>query len=170
MPFDSKGWCIGTPSSSIQHPLEDPGTKYGIFRCQLSRNLIKQQTTIRILSHPDDPPGARIAWRPAPWAWVLREKKTMNRKNRLLRVPWAHKTMKNKGFGHLKTWLFTIKPSKHVGLGGPWYIINIIRPKNGASFWMMMNPYSNHGETRIPTYEKWWLVGLPGKGLKSYPS
>ena len=97
-------------------------------------------------------------------------KKTMNRKNRLHRVPWAHKTMKNKGFGHLKTWLFTIKTSKHVGLGGPWYIINIIRPKNGASFWMMMNPYSNHGETRIPTYEKWWLVGLPGKGLKSYPS
>ena len=30
--------------------------------------------------------------------------------------------MKNKGFGHLKTMLFTIKTSKKVGLGGPWYI------------------------------------------------
>ena len=31
--------------------------------------------------------------------------------------------MKNKGFGHLKTRLFTIKKtSKHVGLGGPWHI------------------------------------------------
>ena len=30
--------------------------------------------------------------------------------------------MKNKGFGHLKTRLFTIKPSKNVGLGGPWYM------------------------------------------------
>ena len=33
------------------------------------------------------------------------------------------KAMKNKGFGHLKTRLFTIKTSKHVGFGGPWYII-----------------------------------------------
>ena len=30
--------------------------------------------------------------------------------------------MKNKGFGHLKTRLFTIKTSKNVGFGGPWYI------------------------------------------------
>ena len=30
--------------------------------------------------------------------------------------------MKNKGFGHLKTRLFTIKTSKDVGFGGPWYI------------------------------------------------
>ena len=36
VPFDSKGWCIGTPLSSIQHPLEDAGTNYGIFRFQLS--------------------------------------------------------------------------------------------------------------------------------------
>ena len=35
-------------------------------------------------------------------------------------IPWAPKTMKNKGFGHLKTRLFTIKTSKNVGLGGPW--------------------------------------------------
>ena len=35
------------------------------------------------------------------------------------------KTMKNKGFGHLKTRLFTIKTSKHFGLGGPWYILYI---------------------------------------------
>ena len=37
-------------------------------------------------------------------------------------IPWAPKTRKNKGFGHLKTGLFTIKTSKNVGLGGPWYI------------------------------------------------
>ena len=29
--------------------------------------------------------------------------------------------MKNKGSGHPKTRLFTIKTSKHVGFGGPWY-------------------------------------------------
>ena len=31
-------------------------------------------------------------------------------------------TMKNKGFGHLKTMLFTIKASKNVGFGGPCYM------------------------------------------------
>ena len=30
--------------------------------------------------------------------------------------------MKNIGFGHLKTMLFTIKTSKNVGFGGLWYI------------------------------------------------
>ena len=38
------------------------------------------------------------------------------------------KTMKNEGFGHLKPRLFTIKPSKNVGFGGPWYIITIYNP------------------------------------------
>ena len=33
-------------------------------------------------------------------------------------LPWAPKTMKNKGLGHLKTRWFTIKTSKHVGFGG----------------------------------------------------
>ena len=28
--------------------------------------------------------------------------------------------MKNKGFGHLRTTLFTIKASKHVGFEGQW--------------------------------------------------
>ena len=31
--------------------------------------------------------------------------------------------MKHKGFGHLKTRLFTIETSKNVGYGGPWYIV-----------------------------------------------
>ena len=31
----------------------------------------------------------------------------------------APKTMKKKGFGHLKTRLFTIKTSKNIGFGGP---------------------------------------------------
>ena len=35
-------------------------------------------------------------------------------------LPWAPKTMKNKGFGHLKTRWFTIKTSKNVGFRGPW--------------------------------------------------
>ena len=30
--------------------------------------------------------------------------------------------MKNKGFGHLKTRLFTIKTSKNLGFEGPWYV------------------------------------------------
>ena len=34
-------------------------------------------------------------------------------------IPWASKTMKNKGFGHLKTRLFTIQTSKHVWFWGP---------------------------------------------------
>ena len=37
--------------------------------------------------------------------------------------PGAPKTMKNKRFGHLETRFFTIKTSKNVGLGGPWYIL-----------------------------------------------
>ena len=40
-----------------------------------------------------------------------------------MRQPWAPKTMKNKGFGQLKTRLFTTKTSKNVGLGGPWNIL-----------------------------------------------
>ncbi len=35
--------------------------------------------------------------------------------------------MKNKGFGHLKTRLFTKQTSKNVGLGGP--MVYIIHPK-----------------------------------------
>lgn len=31
-----------------------------------------------------------------------------------------HRFMKNKGFGHLRTTLFTIKASKHVGFEGQW--------------------------------------------------
>ena len=30
--------------------------------------------------------------------------------------------MKNRGLGHLKTRLFTIKTSKHVGFGGSWFM------------------------------------------------
>ena len=32
---------------------------------------------------------------------------------------WAPKTMKHKGFGHLKAILFTKKTSKHIGFEGP---------------------------------------------------
>ena len=34
-------------------------------------------------------------------------------------LPWAPKTMKSKGLGHIKTRLFTTKTSKNVGVGGP---------------------------------------------------
>ena len=49
-----------------------------------------------------------------------------------------NKTMKNEGFGHLKTRLFTIKTSKNVCSGGPWYIyisifINTIDPCTSKS-------------------------------------
>ena len=40
-------------------------------------------------------------------------------------LPWAPKTMKNKGFGHLKTRLFAINTSKNVGSGGPWYRLHV---------------------------------------------
>ena len=40
-------------------------------------------------------------------------------------VPWAPTTMKKKGFGHLKTRLFTIKTSKNVGFGGSWYVSSL---------------------------------------------
>ena len=36
--------------------------------------------------------------------------------------------MKNKGFGHLKTRLFTIKTSKNLGIGGPWLGVHPIVP------------------------------------------
>jgi len=32
-------------------------------------------------------------------------------------MPWAPKTMKNRGFGHLTKGLFTINNPKHVGFG-----------------------------------------------------
>ena len=39
--------------------------------------------------------------------------------------PWAAKTMKNKGVGHLKTRLFTIKPLKTCGFWGPiWELLD----------------------------------------------
>ena len=41
-------------------------------------------------------------------------------KMQIYNVPWAPKTMKNKGFGHLKTWLSNTKTSNNVGLGCPW--------------------------------------------------
>ena len=36
-------------------------------------------------------------------------------------IPWAPKTMKNEGFGHLKTRILTIKTFRNVGLGGPYF-------------------------------------------------
>ena len=42
----------------------------------------------------------------------------------------SSKPWKIKGFGHLKTRLFTIKASKNVGLAGPWYNIYIYIIRN----------------------------------------
>ena len=42
-----------------------------------------------------------------------------------LYIPWAPKTVKNTGFGHLKTRLFTTKTSKNIGFGGPMVYIYI---------------------------------------------
>ena len=63
--------------------------------------------------HPTKHPG-KLTWnlKEAP-----RGKGTKNTNHQL---PWAPKTMKNKGFGHIKTRLFTIKTSKNVGFGAPW--------------------------------------------------
>ena len=160
-----------------RHPLIIHSAPFGRCRYQLwdfsfSTFVKPHQTTglIRILSHPDDPPGARIAWRPAPWAWVLREKKQWTEK----RVLGPTKPMKNKGFGHLKTRSFTIKTSKNVGLGGPWYTIRPWKSTTIKKRWCFLldddKSLLKSMVVRKPTYEKWWLVGLPGKGLKSYPS
>ena len=56
-------------------------------------------------------------------------------------ILWAPETMKNTGFGHLKSMLFTIKTSKHVGLGAHGLVdhclpcittsIYLIRPDEG---------------------------------------
>jgi len=48
--------------------------------------------------------------------------------------PW-----KNNGFGHLKASVFTVKTSKHVGFGGPWY-------KKILGVWHYM------------TWNVWWRV------------
>ena len=56
---------------------------------------------------------------------VLQKRTNMYRIPDLFSLPWAPKTMKNKGFGfgHLKTRLFTIKTSKNVGFGGPKLVV-----------------------------------------------
>ena len=58
-------------------------------------------------------------------------------------VPWAPKTMKNKGFGHLKDEVFfAIKTSKHVGFGGPKvYIIHQVKKwphEQGEMAWVTL--------------------------------
>ena len=45
------------------------------------------------------------------------ETRKKNNRPDTFHIPWAPKTMKNKGFGHLKTRLFTIKTSKNLGFG-----------------------------------------------------
>ena len=62
---------------------------------------------------------------------------------------WAPKTMKHKGFGHLKTRLFTIKTSKNVCFGAPWYIT-----------WQLKTTFCNK-----KCIFKWWVfycyISLP---------
>ena len=54
--------------------------------------------------------------------------------------------MKNKGFGHLKTWLFTIKNiSKNAGLGGPWYLLPYIYAIHVVGKYIVMAPWIRHG-------------------------
>ena len=64
--------------------------------------------------------------------------------------PWAPKTMKNKGFGQLKTRLFTMKISKNVGLRGPAYymlhhgfLFPLFRTFRGSKF-LKQVPISPH--------------------------
>ncbi len=72
--------------------------------------------------------------------------------------------MKNKGFGHLKTMLFTIKTSKNVGLGGPmvqvgslshlWQLFMIIYAYTIASgdHWIVLH----HQQEVVRPSTKWW--------------
>ena len=60
----------------------------------------------------------RAAWGFSYWMDLSEEKFTFW----LQRLLDTTKTMKNKCLGHLKTRLFTIKTSKNIGLGGPWWI------------------------------------------------
>ena len=56
------------------------------------------------------------------------------------------KTMKNKGFGHLKTRLFTIKTSKHVGFGIPWYVyIYTLEVQRTLKEWVFTKDYFQVG-------------------------
>ena len=64
-------------------------------------------------------------------------------------IPWAPKTMKNKGFGHLKARLFTINTSQNVGFGGPWY------PKT----WLNFSIWGNHIFNQM---EGWASQGAQG--------
>jgi len=56
--------------------------------------------------------------------------------------------MKNKGFGHLKTRLFTIKTSKNVGFGGPKNVFPAriymsVSKNKGTPKWMVYNGKPN---------------------------
>ena len=73
---------------------------------------------------------------------------------RLRKQPWAPKTMKNKGFGHLKTRLFTIKTSKNVGLGGPWNICSRLEPRKEK--WGWFNPGCSILERGVLWTKKAW--------------
>ena len=79
--------------------------------------------------------------------------------------------MKNKGFGHLKTRLFTIKTSKNVGFAGPWYIyipmslffLGVLRPRfifDPVVFWSCI------GSTSLRSSNGKWRFSLGSPNLK----
>ena len=56
---------------------------------------------------------------PTPKEFVIKDDKTFSDSITFVFLPWAPKTMKKKGFGHIKTMLFTIKTSKNCRFWGP---------------------------------------------------
>ena len=70
-------------------------------------------------------------------------------------TPWAPQTMKNRGFGHLTTRLFTIKTSRNVGFGGPWQL---------NSWFSTLNPEYETASFRMLWMERLWRLGRAPKG------
>ena len=62
-----------------------------------------------------------VMWSAAVLGWGVLDggslEKNIGRSQGGALLPWTPKTMKNQGFGHLTTSLFTIKTSKNVGFG-----------------------------------------------------
>ena len=71
--------------------------------------------------------------------------------------------MKNKGFGHLKTRLFTIKTSKHVGLGGPWYLCISFWLETATQTWVLSNLLVVQGGPPEPIVFETWTYSNPSK-------
>ena len=73
-------------------------------------------------------------------------------------IPWAPKTMKNEGFGHLKTRILTIKTFRNVGFGGPM----VSTPLKNISQIAILPQFSGWTEKNIETTTQYPMIKVHG--------